>query len=258
MEGKVNYTIVGLMVIILTTAFITCALWLSIGFNQKSYKIYAVYMHETVSGLNEESPVKYNGVPVGQVKIIEINHQNPQQVRLLLEIEDSTLITMSTVAMLISQGITGTTYVGLTATSSDLQPLKQLPNEPYPIIASRPSLFYQLDKVLKEVSENINSVSIEVKKIFDNKNAMHIKHILNNTDIIMRDLSKSTYVLPKITQDFDMSLHKIQSIAIPSTITFINKLNTIASQLEQLSKNINQNPSIILRGSTPPQAGPGE
>ena len=42
-------------------------------FNQKKYILYTVYLHEAAAGLNEKSPVKYNGVPVGFVKQIQLN-----------------------------------------------------------------------------------------------------------------------------------------------------------------------------------------
>lgn len=140
MEAKTNYTIVGLTVVILTAALLASALWLSVGFDQKKYKIYAVYIHEAVSGLSEDSPVKYNGVPVGSVAKIELSQIDPQQVKILLNIEEGTPITTSTTATLISQGITGTTYVGLSASSSELTPLKKFPRNPIPLF--QPSLLF--------------------------------------------------------------------------------------------------------------------
>lgn len=180
METKTNYTIVGLSVLILTAALIATALWLSVGFDQKKYSTYAVYIHEAVSGLNEESAVKFNGVQVGTVSKIRLNPNDPQQVKILLNIDSGIPVTTSTTATLISQGITGNTYVGLSASSSDLTLLQKIPNEPYPIIPTRPSLFTQLDSVLKEVSDNVNNVSIRLNRVLDEENAQAIKKTLAN------------------------------------------------------------------------------
>jgi len=177
-ESKANYTIVGLVIVILTAALISVSLWLSVGFDKKQYVIYAVYMSEAVSGLNDDSAVKFNGVQVGRVKQIQLDRTNPQRVRLLLAIESKIPITTSTRATLISQGITGNTYVGLIANSSDLRPLVKGPHDKYPIIPTSPSIFNQLDKVLKDVSVNVNDVSKEVKKIFDDENAKNIAKTL--------------------------------------------------------------------------------
>ena len=300
MESKVNYTIVGLVVVILIAALISVSLWLSVGFDQKQYTIYAVYMNETVSGLSEESPVKFNGVQVGSVKKIELDHTDPQQVCLLLAIESDTPITTTTKATLISQGITGNTYVGLTATSASLQPLKKRSDQPYPVIPAYPSLFNQLDKVLKEVSVNVNDVSVEVKKIFDKENAAYIKKTLanlqtftnviaenkksinqsiENTDVLLRNLAKVSKELPKLTQELQLGVNKISHAGdkvsatmdsgkialdkfsqqtIPPAISLLNRLNAIAANLEKVSNQLRQNPSVIIRGTTPPKPGPGE
>ncbi|WP_112220020.1 MlaD family protein [Legionella quinlivanii] len=230
MEAKTNYTIVGLTVVILTAALLASALWLSVGFDQKKYKIYAVYIHEAVSGLSEDSPVKYNGVPVGSVAKIELSQIDPQQVKILLNIEEGTPITTSTTATLISQGITGTTYVGLSASSSELTPLKKIPKEPYPIIPAKPSLFYQLDSVLKEVAENVNGVTVKINKIFDDENALYIKNTLKNlegfsdvvaknnetinntlksTDVLTRNLAQASKDLPAIIRDVKQGVEKL-------------------------------------------------
>lgn len=307
MEAKTNYTMVGLTVLILTAALLAAALWLSVGFDQKKYKTYAVYIHEAVSGLSEESPVKFNGVQVGYVKKIELNRLDPQQVKILLDIEEGTPVTTSTNATLISQGITGVTYVGLSATSSDLSPLQKIPKEPYPIIPARPSLFNQLDSVLKEVSENVNSVSLEIKKIFDKENAAYLKnslanvqtftevlaknkenigHSLESTHVLLKNMAEVSHQLPQVTKDLKTAINKINRMAgdmstagqkvsstmdsgktaidkisqqtIPPAVTLLRRLDNIAANLEQVSNQMRQNPSVIIRGSTPPTPGPGE
>lgn len=293
MESKVNYTIVGLTVVILTAALISAALWLSVGFEQKTYNYYVVYMNETVSGLSEESPVKFNGVQVGYVKDIGLDEKDPQRVRLFLAIESKIPITTSTTATLISQGITGNSYVGLSASSSSLQPLTKHSDEDYPVIPTRPSLFNQLDKVLKDVSVNINEVSVEVKKIFDAENAAHFKETLANikiftdvlannkkginqsiinADIVLRNLAKMSHEFPQLTKELQLGVNKISGTmdagktaldkfsqqTIPPAINLLSRLNDIAANLEKVSNQLRQNPAIIIRGTTAPKPGPGE
>lgn len=230
MEAKTNYTLVGLIVVILTIGLLAAALWLSVGFQQKQYKIYAVYMHEAVSGLSEESAVKYNGVQVGSVFKIELSSIDPQEVKILLNIEKGTPITTSTSATLISQGITGTTFVGLSASSSDLTPLQKIPAEPYPIIPTKPSLFNQIDSVIKQVSDNVNKVSIRLGEVFDRENAENLKkslaslqqfthvieehsdnigHALKDSDTLLRNLATISNDLPAIVKELKSDMKKL-------------------------------------------------
>lgn len=307
MEAKTNYTIVGVAVLILIVGLLSAMLWLSVGFNQKSYSYYTVYLHEPASGLSKDAAVKFNGVQVGYVHDIRLNKQDPRQVEIILSIEDGTPITTSTSATLISQGITGVTHIGLSAGSSDLTPIKQLPGEPFPVIPAKPSLFNQLDSLLKEVSESINKVSIQAQHIFNEENAQHVRKILANTekltgtvaknsknidngiknaDIFLSNIAKSSHDFPRIVEELKTGISKFKLMAdsltkaggsvsttmgagrntldklsqetlAPATI-LLRRLDAISANLEKVSNEMRQNPSIVIRGTAPPKPGPGE
>ncbi|GAN17986.1 TPA: MlaD family protein [Legionella pneumophila] len=307
MESKTNYTIVGLIVLILTAGLLSAGLWLSVGFNQKEYTSYTVYLKESVSGLSVESPVKFNGVQVGYVKEIKLNKNDPRQVELLLNIEKSTPITTSTSATLITQGITGVTYVGLSAGSSELTPLRKMPGEPYPVIPSKPSLLNQLDAVLKEVAENVGAVSEKAQLIFNEENADNIRKSLanieritkiiadkgqtidsslNNLDVFVANMAKASKQFPQLIKDLKTGISKFKSLAdnmsaagkdvsktmiagkntidqisqqaIPPAVILLRRLNAISANLEKVSNEMRQNPSVIIRGTKAPKLGPGE
>lgn len=286
MESKTNYTLVGLTVLILTTALLSAALWLSVGFDRKKYDLYTVYMHEAATGLSEDSVVKFNGVKVGIVSKIELNQFDPQEVKILLKIEEGTPITASTQATLINQGITGATYLGLSAKSPTLFPLQKSPGEPYPVIPYTPSFFSQLEK-------NLNDISMGLKRILDKDNAAALKKSLSNleqfTDMIVNNDSQVNEVLhqlPSMIHDLKkginrfstmavnmsaasrsvsttmaagkVSIDKLSQQAIPPMVILLQRLNAITANLEVVSQEIRQNPAVIVRGSAPPKSGPGE
>lgn len=307
MESKTNYTIVGLIVLILTAGLLSAGLWLSVGFNQKEYTSYTVYLKESVSGLSVESPVKFNGVQVGYVKEIKLNKNDPRQVELLLNIEKSTPITTSTSATLITQGITGVTYVGLSAGSSELTPLRKMPGEPYPVIPSKPSLLNQLDAVLKEVAENVGAVSEKAQLIFNEENADNVRKSLanleriteiiadkgqtidsslNNLDVFVANMANASKQFPQLIKDLKTGISKFKSLAdnmsaagkdvsktmiagkntidqisqqaLPPAVILLRRLNAISANLEKVSNEMRQNPSVIIRGTKAPKLGPGE
>lgn len=307
MEAKTNYTIVGLAVLILTSGLLATALWLSVGFHNKEYTTYAVYLHEAASGLSKEAPVKFSGVLVGYVKSIELNRKDPQQVILLLNIESKIPITVSTYAQIIAQGITGTSYVGLSAKTSTLERLKKAPGYPYPVIPAKPSLMTQIDQVLRDVSNNINKVSDEIRRVFNQNNQENLANILKNLEVFTKTLSKNSQQFddlidnskkisgdiaqasenfPQIIENFKNALSEIKAMAssmkiagnevtktmktgddaieqinlqiIPPATDLIYRLETIANNLEIVSRSMRNNPAVIIRGSSPPKLGPGE
>lgn len=279
MESKANYTFVGIAVLTLTAMLIIALIWLSVGFERKSYSTYLVYLHESAAGLSEDAPVKFNGVKVGLVKKLEINQDNPQEITLTLEIEDGIPITVSTRATLITQGFTGTTYLNLYATTPTLTLLTKKLGQQYPIIPYRPSFFSQLES-------NLNEVSSGLKRVFTNENAARLNQILDNFDQISTAISKNSESINKTLINFPLTLKEfdkmsrriaestivfnttlntgkntfehLNSQAIPAINELIDKLNMIATNLEATSKLIKRNPAVVIRGTTPPSNGPGE
>ncbi len=286
MEAKTNYTLVGLTVLLLAAGLLSASLWLSVGFDSKTYQTYLTYLNESVSGLAEDSPIKYNGVRVGVIDSIQLNHANPEQVILVLKIEKEVPITESTEASLIFQGITGTTYLGLTATTSSLQPLKKTPNAPYPIIPSKPSFFAQLEN-------NVNTLTDDLKRFFSEENSDNVEKILKNFESLStvftqnnQNLNETLEELPKLVKSLKVSagkfdtmatdvstagkqftdtmkvgknsIHQISQQTLPPITLLMRRLNDIAANLEKVSAEMRQNPAVLVRGSAPPKLGPGE
>ncbi|MCX7118202.1 MAG: MlaD family protein [Legionellales bacterium] len=286
MESKTNYTIVGLTVLILIVGLFAAGVWLSVGFDRKKYDMYTLYIDEAVSGLSDDSAVKYNGVKVGLVSKIELDQLDPQQVKILIKIEEGTPITVSTQATLINQGITGTTYLGLSASSSSPFPLQKTPGEPYPVIPFKHSFLSKLEK-------NIHEVSMGIKRVFDKENALAIKKSLANIESVTQIIAKSNDSLhqslkdlPVLLQDLKTAVNKFSNMTghmstagkqvsiamqsgknaadklsqqtLPPMVILLHRLDLIAANLEKVSAQMRQNPAIIIRGTTPLKPGPGE
>jgi len=68
MYSRVNYTIVGIFVLLFGIGTVLFSFWLAkYGFRQP-YDTYRLYMYESVSGLSKDSIVKLRGVDVGRVR----------------------------------------------------------------------------------------------------------------------------------------------------------------------------------------------
>ncbi len=307
MESRVNYTIVGFFVLVLGAGIVMLGFWMTAGTRSKAYDTYLVYMNETVSGLSDQAAVKFNGDPVGYVKKIELNHNNPQQVILTLQVEQGTPVTTSTYAILQAQGITGIAYMGLSAKNATGEPLRAKPGQKYPVIPSQPSLFTQLDTVLREVSGNIKDISNSFKNVFDQQNTKAITDSLRNIDkftqmladnsdefeemlasarTLMKNSSKASQRFPQIATKLEddlraikimsgniseagkqagltmrsarRALHTLREQALPPATNLIHQLNAAAGNIKILSKQLKQNPAMLVRGKVPAVLGPGE
>lgn len=176
-ETKVNYTIVGLFVILLFAALVAGILWLSGGAQyRKSYDTYLVYMNESVAGLNLNAPVKYRGVEVGRVKRISLDQG--ERVRLELDVERGTPIKENTAAILKVQGLTGIAQIELTGGTRDAKPLVAKPGEELPVINSVPSLLTRLDTAVTDLLASFSRVSQSIDSVLDADNRRTFKRLL--------------------------------------------------------------------------------
>lgn len=272
MDTNVNYTVVGAFVVLLVLALIFIIIWLSSGLHIQQYSYYLVYMQESVSGLSVDSAVEYNGVEVGKVKTIELNHRNPQLVEVLLSIKSNTPITRGTVATLNTKGLTGVAYMSLKDKSTDLRPLLRQHGQRFPVIPTAPSFFLRLDKALSSLSENIQSLSESMRGLLDKENLKSIREILANMNNITRSFAENTKKLDLIltntataTKQFNpllqssvTTMRMIETQTLPTTYHLLSNLQEVVQTLSEVSAEIKQNPSILIRGVNPPPLGPGE
>jgi phospholipid/cholesterol/gamma-HCH transport system substrate-binding protein len=258
MDPNVNYTVIGTFVIVLFTAIVLSIIWLSSGFSFQKYTTYMVYMQESVSGLNPDSQVEYNGVSVGTVSTIEINPKNPHLIDVTLNIKSSTPVTRGTVCTLATRGLTGMVYIALKDSSVDLRPLMRKPGQPYPVIPTAPSIFVRLDIALTQLSDSFRELSSSVRSLLDVQNLRSIKETLINLRHITHNLSVNDKHINALFQNTSQAMHLFETQTLPSANQTMLQLNNLSQTLNKVAGEIQQNPAILIRGKGPQPLGPGE
>jgi phospholipid/cholesterol/gamma-HCH transport system substrate-binding protein len=272
METNVNYTIVGAFVIALTACIILSVIWLSSGLSTDRFTMYEVFMTESVSGLNLDSPVEYNGVNVGSVKKIELDPKNPQIVQLLLSIKNSTPITNGTVATLNVKGLTGIGFMALQDKGIDRGPLTAQEGQDYPVIKTAPSFFLRLDTAITKLNDSLRHVSDSIRLLLDQENLRSIKETLLSLKTITGTLAANSQHITSILQNtataskqftplMDSSNHAMQIFStqtIPAANAAVADFSVMGRDLSRVSGELKQNPAVLIRGKTPRALGPGE
>ena len=245
MDSKVNYTVVGLFVLVLGAALIVLFFWISAVRHDKVYNTYLVYLDENVTGLSVQSPVRFNGVPVGYVEEIALDAKNPQLVKLTLQVEAGTPITTSTVATLQFQGITGVMYVGLKVKTTDAPMLEPKPGEKYPIIPARPSFLMQLSEVLPEVTENVKNIGNRISRLLNEQNQQAIADSLKNVEKFTKVLADNSKNLNEIMSELKktMANASVASQSLPEVMNQLKQtMKTVRStsvEFQGAAKNLN-------------------
>lgn len=231
MESKVNYTAVGVFVLIFTSSLIAFAFWLG-KYNQDeaAYHRYHIYITESVSGLAPEAAVKFHGVDVGKVESIRINPENSEEVELTLKIEKTTPIKTDSSAVLKFYGITGLAFIEIIGGSKDA-PLLTTSKHNITTIPSSPSLIKRLDESLSNVASKLSTTLDRADRIFSDKN-------VNNIAQSLEHLRSLTMQIDSYQDEIQMLLN--QTIALEANaIDSLTTMKEAALSVKTASGNFN-------------------
>lgn len=181
METKARYILVGAFTLGAMAALLGFLLWLAQVEITRAYAQYDI-VFDTVSGLSQDSVVRYNGVDVGKVLSIDLDRENPQFVRVRIEISAATPVRKDTVATLSSQGVTGVSFVALEGGSPTSDPLVAVPPAPVPLIASKPSVVQELTDAAPDLLKEAIALIEDVRQFTTPENREAIASILQNVE----------------------------------------------------------------------------
>ena len=221
----------------LTTALIWGALWLSAGGAPGEFDFYTTYMNESVSGLSPDAALTYRGVNVGKVREITIDPNNPNRVRLLLQVKHGVPIKQDTEATLAMQGLTGLATIDLLGGSPESPPLTMTEGEPYPVIPSRPSLLVRLDSVVSDLLGNLIAMSQKVNEMLDEDSRANVAKTLAHIEAITGTLAGESSRLGTIVGDAEVAMKNARqaSTALPDLMRDVtHSTQTLAKMAEQL------------------------
>ncbi|MDT8338788.1 MAG: MlaD family protein [Sulfurimonas sp.] len=210
MNNRVNYVVIGILVLIGIAGMALFGYWLLKPTQESEMQRYAIYFNESVLGLNLDAPVKYKGLNVGKVVNLGISKSNSEQVEVLVEILKDTPIKTSTEAQLTSQGITGLSYINLTINGDiDAKPLRAKENEEYPVIKSVPSILIKLENRFIDISEDLADTLQKTSRLLSDKNQDEITTLLKNSTLM---ISKINSMLDdNTTQNFRQTMKNLKS-----------------------------------------------
>ena len=179
METKARYILVGTFTLAAMVGLLGFLLWLAQVEISRSYAQYDI-VFDTVSGLSQDSLVRYNGVDVGTVLSIALDRDNPQLVRVRIEISAATPVRKDTIATLSSQGVTGVSFVALEGGSPFSDPVLAIPPAPVPVIASQPSVVQELTDAAPDLLKEAIALIEDVRRFTTPENREAIAAILQN------------------------------------------------------------------------------
>ena len=253
MYSRINYTIVGLFVILFAIGAVAFTLWLGKYDTHSGYKTYKIYFRESVNGLSKDSTVKYKGVDIGRVKAIRIDPNDIGQVEVLVDIDKNVPITEDMRAHLELIGVTGLVNVVIDGGSKNSKPLVAKDGK-IPVIKSVPSWINQAKRDIAKVNENVQKTLIQIQKLLSDENIKTTSEFLKNLNRGAANLSSleknSTIAIKKMQEILD-TLKKTLNDFDKSIASGANSVNRVSKELiptiKDFKKTVNNFNSATLK-----------
>jgi phospholipid/cholesterol/gamma-HCH transport system substrate-binding protein len=244
-------------------------------FSASAYMNYQISTQESVSGLIVDAPVEFHGADVGKVKSIKLI--DPHSVKILLSIDKTAPITSASVATITSRGLatrgfTGYVYIAIEDVGTDVRPLAARPGEPYPTIPTMPSKFMTLDATLNQINANVQVLTDLLQSILDQQTIASLKQSADSLQQVTKILAENSKKLNSIVVNTERAsqrlgplldsshdtVNALQTQILPEAHKALSDLETLTNSFTGIANKVNRDPSILIRGTTPPPPGPGE
>ena len=181
MYSRVNYTIVGIFVLIFGAGMVWFAFWLAKYDLQQEFDTYRIEMNESVAGLSIDSDVQLRGVEIGSVSKIEINPKNIETVEIYVKIKRGIPIKEDMVAHTQMFGVTGLLSIEIDGGTNAAKTL--VPTDDYiPLIKSKPSFLTRLTGDIYGVGSKIEALLLQSQKLLSDHNIETMGNILDNME----------------------------------------------------------------------------
>jgi len=211
METRGSYLLVGTFVLLLVGGTFGFLIWL-MGAEDGGKRVrYDVIYAGSVTGLREGSPVRMNGVKVGDIVYVGLDAKDPSKVRIGLEVEATAPVQADTRASLELEGLTGGRYVLLTGGKPGVGPLPPTPGEPYPVIPSDPSSIDQLLSGAPDVIANLNELLHRSSLLLSDRNLENISSTFADLATLSNALARNSDKLDSIFSNVDETLVSLKN-----------------------------------------------
>jgi phospholipid/cholesterol/gamma-HCH transport system substrate-binding protein len=203
METRASHLLIGVFVVLFTSAIFGFITWLVRAEVDREVAYYDIEFTSAVSGLGVGGDVRFNGVKVGAVSSIRIDREDPRKVRVRVEVGAETPVRSDSVATLELQGVTGVSYVQISAGSSQASMLPARSRGEIPVIASRPS---RIAELFEGAPDLINRSIVLVDRFADLVNEENRKHL----GLIVADINKLTNAIARREQEIGRIIEALE------------------------------------------------
>ena len=211
METRANHVWVGIVSLAMLALLAVAIVWMA-RLGQGNQHEFDIFFKQSVDGLAKGSSVTFSGVPVGQVKKIELWEKDPSFVRVRISVDEEVAIRVGTTATM--QGsFTGVSNIQLEGASKDApliacgkQDRRAACPEGVPVIPTKRGGLGELLNSAPVLLERLATLTERLTQMFSDRNQASIQNILANTDRLTNGLADASPEMRRTLQELQGTL----------------------------------------------------
>lgn len=250
METKANYALVGFFTLLVVAAAFGFVFWMAQYGRGGPTGELAIRIPGSANGLSVGSAVRFNGIPVGTVRNLAIDPEDPRYSIAFTEVQLAAPVYPSTKAVLEVQGLTGAAYIELSGGRTGEENIVKKAQEqgkPAVLIADQSSvtnLLATADQILKRADTAIGDIQGFVADARGPltqtiKNAETFTASLSQNsgaiDEFLKSLSALSVTFNTVSKRIDSTLEAAEELV---RAVDADKINNILSNAEKVSGDI--------------------
>ncbi|MBP2290461.1 MlaD family protein [Azospirillum rugosum] len=229
METRASYILVGSFVLALLAGLFVFTVWVAKVQLEETRQPYYIYFTGSVTGLQEGSPVRYRGIPVGTVTDIRLDPNDVSRVRVTIEVQEGTPIKTDSIASLEVQGITGGAYIQISGGTELSELLRTAHDSGTPVIPSRPSSLTVFVDAAPQLLNRALDLTNRMADLLTPQNQAAIADILQSTRTLTAELAKASNGLESTMQQAGRTLQGFEAVGPQLNHTMAQAQRTLAT-----------------------------
>lgn len=221
METRANYVLIGAFSLMGLLGILAFFLWFANIQLDRQFAYYDIDF-ETVSGLSDASDVRFSGLPVGQVVDVRLSPLNDGRVRVRVEVGADTPVRTDSVGTIEAQGVTGVSFVGITAGTPEAPLLAATSPDDVPMIEPGQSVLQSLSQDAPEILAETLEVVRDLRQLIGGDNQERVQNILENVE--------------QASEAFAVALDDFSSVS-GTVSTFAREIDRFNTTLDQLTSD---------------------
>ena len=209
-KGNNNF-VVGLFVSVSIAVFVGFVLWLTGRSGVEEMENYSMMFHRDVSGLSIGGPVNFMGVNIGTVTRMELVRNENMNVRVDIEILETTPVDSGTFASLAFQGITGVAVINLSSDPGLHDPIVLKPGHEFPVIPVRDVGLAALLSSAPKIMDQMDDLLTQANQLLGEQNRAAIASTLENLQLMVSSLAESRETIARLPSDLERTLAGIEA-----------------------------------------------